>query len=49
VRGAELREADRKCAWLGRHEAGGPKDSAWLRAAAFLDGETFLGGPARAW
>ncbi len=46
---AELREAKRKEAFLARHEAPGPEASAWLRAAGFLDGAVFLGGPARHW
>jgi hypothetical protein len=42
---AELREASRKRAWLARHEAAGAESTAWLRTAAFLNGEVFLGGP----
>lgn len=41
----ELEEAARKQAWSFRHEAPGPESTAWLRAAALLDGRVFLGGP----
>jgi hypothetical protein len=46
---AELGEADRKRGWLARHEVRGPEASVWLRAAGFLHGDVFLGGPARSW
>jgi hypothetical protein len=42
---AELDEAFGKNTWLRRHEARGPEMSAWRRAAAFLDGDVFCGGP----
>jgi hypothetical protein len=42
----ELAEADRKQAWALRYQAIGPETSAWLRAAAMVDGGVFLGGPA---
>lgn len=41
----ELEEAARKQAWSFRHEDPGPEGTAWLRAAAVLDGRVFLGGP----
>jgi hypothetical protein len=44
---AELDEASRKSAWSARHEASGPERTAWLRAAALLDGRVFLGGRPR--
>jgi len=42
----ELAEADRKQAWALRYHPTGPETSAWLRAAAMVDGGVFLGGPA---
>lgn len=42
----ELAEADRKQAWPLRYQPSGPETTAWLRAAALLDGSVFLGGPA---
>jgi hypothetical protein len=42
----ELAEADRKRAWALRYQPAGPETSAWLRAAAMVDGAVFLGGPA---
>jgi hypothetical protein len=42
----ELAEADRKQAWALRYQPTGPEASAWLRAAAMVDGGVFLGGPA---
>jgi hypothetical protein len=44
---AELDEASRKTAWHTRHERPGPERTAWLRAAALLDGQVFLGGRPR--
>jgi hypothetical protein len=41
----ELAEAFRKRTWTFRHESRGPEDTAWRRAAAFLDGGVFGGGP----
>jgi hypothetical protein len=41
----ELREAFDKNTWPRRHELRGPETTAWLRAAAFLDGQIFGGGP----
>jgi hypothetical protein len=42
----ELAEADRKQAWALRYQPTGPETTAWLRAAAMVDGGVFLGGPA---
>lgn len=42
---AELGEAFDKGTWRRRHEPKGPEATAWLRAAAFLDGRVFGGGP----
>jgi hypothetical protein len=42
---AELSEAFRKNTWASRQEAHGPEMTAWRRAAAFLDGAVFCGGP----
>ncbi len=42
---AELNEAFSKNTWARRHEARGPEMTAWRRAAAFLDGGVFFGGP----
>ena len=42
---AELNEAFRKNTWAHRHETKGPEMTAWRRAAAFLDGGVFCGGP----
>ncbi len=42
----ELTEADRKTGWSARHEVRGPESTAWVRAAALLDGRVFGGGPA---
>jgi hypothetical protein len=44
---AELEEAARKTAWCARHEPSGPERTAWLRAAALLDGRVFVGGRPR--
>ena len=44
---AELSEAFRKNTWANRQENHGPETTAWRRAAAFLDGGVFCGGPAR--
>jgi hypothetical protein len=44
---AELNEAFRKTTWANRQEPHGPEMTAWRRAAAFLDGGVFCGGPAR--
>ena len=44
---AELSEAFRKGTWANRQEARGREMTAWRRAAAFLDGGVFCGGPAR--
>jgi hypothetical protein len=41
----ELAEAFRKGTWASRHESRGPETDAWRRAAAFLDGGVFGGGP----
>jgi hypothetical protein len=41
----ELAEAFRKNTWANRHEPRGPEITAWQRAAAFLDGRVFGGGP----
>ena len=41
----ELAEAFRKGTWAFRHESQGPEVTAWRRAAAFLDGGVFGGGP----
>jgi hypothetical protein len=43
----DLEEAFAKRAWARRHEPRGPEMTAWLRAAALLDGRVFGGGPAR--
>jgi hypothetical protein len=42
---AELDHAFRKNTWAGRQEVQGPEMNAWRRAAAFLDGGVFCGGP----
>jgi rubrerythrin len=42
---AELAEAFGKNTWVRRHEPKGPETTAWLRAAIFLDGRAFGGGP----
>jgi hypothetical protein len=42
----ELAEAFRKNTWANRREPRGPEMTAWQRAAAFLDGRVFGGGPA---
>ncbi|HUZ37775.1 MAG TPA: hypothetical protein VMV17_15750 [Streptosporangiaceae bacterium] len=41
----DLAEAFRKGTWASRHESRGPEANAWRRAAAFLDGGVFGGGP----
>jgi hypothetical protein len=41
----ELTEAFQKGTWAFRHESRGPEMTAWRRAAAFLDGGVFGGGP----
>ena len=41
----ELADAFRKGTWASRHESRGPEMTAWRRAAAFLDGAVFGGGP----
>ena len=41
----ELAEAFRKSTWAFRHEIQGQEMTAWRRAAAFLDGGIFGGGP----
>jgi hypothetical protein len=41
----ELTEAFRKGTWAFRHESRGPEMTAWRRAAAFLNGGVFGGGP----
>jgi hypothetical protein len=41
----ELAEAFRKSTWAFRHESRGAETTAWRRAAAFLDGGVFGGGP----
>jgi hypothetical protein len=43
----DLEEAFGKRAWARRHEPRGPEMTAWLRAAALIDGRVFGGGPAR--
>jgi hypothetical protein len=45
----ELEEAGRKERWDARHEPRGAEGTAWLRAAAQLDGRTFLGGAPERW
>ena len=42
----QLAEAFRKNTWAHRHEPRGPEMAAWQRAAVFLDGRVFGGGPA---
>jgi hypothetical protein len=42
---AELGEAFYKNTWAHRHDPRGPEMTAWRRAAAFLDGRVFCGGP----
>jgi hypothetical protein len=42
---AELEEAFRKRTWAHRHEPRGPEMTAWQRAAAFIDGRVYGGGP----
>jgi hypothetical protein len=44
---AELDEAFRKRTWAHRHENRGPEMTAWQRAAAFIDGRVYGGGPPR--
>jgi hypothetical protein len=44
---AELRRAFHNGTWGNRQESHGPEMTAWRRAAAFLDGGVFCGGPAR--
>lgn len=44
---AELSDAFRKSTWANRQEAHGREMTAWRRAAAFLDGGVFGGGPPR--
>jgi len=44
---ADLEEAFGKRAWARRHEPRGPEMTAWLRAAALIDGRVFGGGPVR--
>jgi hypothetical protein len=41
----ELAEAFRQGTWAHRNEATGQETTAWLRAAAFLDGDVFGGCP----
>jgi hypothetical protein len=41
----ELTEAFRKGTWTFRHESRGTEMTAWRRAAGFLDGDVFGGGP----
>jgi hypothetical protein len=43
----DLEEAFGKRAWDRRHEPRGPEMTAWLRAAALIDGRVFGGGPVR--
>jgi hypothetical protein len=43
----ELDEASRKRSWSFRHESDGDEETAWLRAAAQLDGQVFFGAPAQ--
>ena len=42
---AQLGEAFFKNTWAHRHDPRGPEMTAWRRAAAFLDGAVFCGGP----
>ncbi len=42
---AELEEAFRKRTWAHRHQPRGPEMTAWQRAAAFIDGRVYGGGP----
>ena len=42
---AQLGEAFFKSTWAHRHDPRGPEMTAWRRAAAFLDGGVFCGGP----
>ncbi|MGE5290039.1 MAG: hypothetical protein ACM3ML_23200 [Micromonosporaceae bacterium] len=42
---AELDEAFRKRTWAHRHETRGAEMTAWQRAAAFIDGRVYGGGP----
>ena len=44
---AELDEAFSKNTWAHRHETRGQEMTAWRRAATFLDGGVFCGGPPR--
>jgi len=44
---AELGQAFTNGTWAHRHQPRGPEMTAWRRAAAFLDGEVFCGGPPR--
>jgi hypothetical protein len=44
---AELDEAFRKNTWPHRHDNRGAETTAWRRAAVFLDGGVFCGGPPR--
>ncbi len=41
----ELGDAFQKATWAHRHEERGPEVTAWRRAAVFLDGGVFGGGP----
>jgi hypothetical protein len=45
---AELEEAFRKRTWTHRQEERGREMTAWRRAAAFIDGRVYGGGPPRA-
>ncbi len=42
---AEIEEAFRKRTWAHRHQPRGPEMTAWQRAAAFIDGRVYGGGP----
>jgi hypothetical protein len=44
---AELASAFDRAAWAHSHSARAPQSTAWQRAAAFLDGSVFGGGPVR--
>lgn len=44
---SELNEAFSKSTWARRHEPRGQEMTAWRRAAAFVDGRMFCGGPPR--
>jgi len=43
----DLEDAFGKRTWARRHETRGPEMTAWLRAAALIDGRVFGGGPVR--